>query len=501
MSNGASPPEPTDSEAYLVTVLHQHGIGSLRAPLPLLRSVLALGVVVLLAGGLAQQRVTIEFVGERRDAVTLQRQPEAILRDLGIAWQPGDRIEQGETLVLRSGRPVVVESDGMVHRLRAVVDRPTEAARAAGITLDLHDRVVHPEPPRPLALARTSEVRHLAEVPPPSRRAPSGEGERYRVLRAVPLVVHDGGLTQVVWTTSTTVGEALVAGGFDLVAADRLIPPPATPVQAGLHVYLERARAVTIAVDGRLVPTRSRAPSVAALLQQEGILLAAHDRVEPALDAPLDGGVVRVVRVQQTLLTFAEPILPPVVYRDTDALPLGQTAVLEPGAPGVRKWTTRVVSENGREVGREVVASWTEQPATPRVIGRGTRLVYATVLGEQGEPLAYWAKLRVYATAYTAASAGKPKGSPGYGITATGQRAGRGIIAVDPRYLPYGTRLYVPSYGIGVAADTGGGLQGAHIDLCFDDDEPISWGARFVEVYLLDPPPPLERIRHLFGDE
>ncbi|GIW09370.1 MAG: hypothetical protein KatS3mg061_0427 [Dehalococcoidia bacterium] len=117
------------------------------------------------------------------------------------------------------------------------------------------------------------------------------------------------------------------------------------------------------------------------------------------------------------------------------------------------------------------------------------------------KPLAYWAKLRVYATAYTAASAGKPKGSPGYGITATGQRAGRGIIAVDPRYLPYGTRLYVPSYGIGVAADTGGGLQGAHIDLCFDDDEPISWGARFVEVYLLDPPPPLERIRHLFGDE
>ncbi|GIW09371.1 MAG: hypothetical protein KatS3mg061_0428 [Dehalococcoidia bacterium] len=185
MSNGASPPEPTDSEAYLVTVLHQHGIGSLRAPLPLLRSVLALGVVVLLAGGLAQQRVTIEFVGERRDAVTLQRQPEAILRDLGIAWQPGDRIEQGETLVLRSGRPVVVESDGMVHRLRAVVDRPTEAARAAGITLDLHDRVVHPEPPRPLALARTSGgsapgrgATAIAPCPQRGRRALPGAAGR-----------------------------------------------------------------------------------------------------------------------------------------------------------------------------------------------------------------------------------------------------------------------------------------------------------------------------------
>jgi 3D (Asp-Asp-Asp) domain-containing protein/peptidoglycan hydrolase CwlO-like protein len=51
------------------------------------------------------------------------------------------------------------------------------------------------------------------------------------------------------------------------------------------------------------------------------------------------------------------------------------------------------------------------------------------------------------------------------GTTATGLPVGPGIVAVDPSVIPLGTRMTIPGYGEGVAADVGGGVQGAHIDV------------------------------------
>jgi 3D (Asp-Asp-Asp) domain-containing protein len=51
------------------------------------------------------------------------------------------------------------------------------------------------------------------------------------------------------------------------------------------------------------------------------------------------------------------------------------------------------------------------------------------------------------------------------GTTATGLPVGPGIVAVDPTVIPLGTRMTIPGYGEGVAADTGGGVKGARIDV------------------------------------
>src|SRR5262249_51640440 len=53
------------------------------------------------------------------------------------------------------------------------------------------------------------------------------------------------------------------------------------------------------------------------------------------------------------------------------------------------------------------------------------------------------------------------------GRTATGMAVGYGVVAVDPSVIPLGTRLSIPGYGEGVAADVGAGIQGASIDLWF----------------------------------
>lgn len=71
------------------------------------------------------------------------------------------------------------------------------------------------------------------------------------------------------------------------------------------------------------------------------------------------------------------------------------------------------------------------------------------------------------------------------GATATGLPAGWGIVAVDPSVIPLGTRMTIPGYGEGVAADTGSAIQGGVIDLWFPSDaQAMGWGRRIVTITL-----------------
>ncbi len=71
------------------------------------------------------------------------------------------------------------------------------------------------------------------------------------------------------------------------------------------------------------------------------------------------------------------------------------------------------------------------------------------------------------------------------GTTATGMPVGWGIVAVDPSVIPLGTRMAIPGYGTGVAADTGSAVQGATIDLWFPTSaQALAWGRRTVTITL-----------------
>jgi 3D (Asp-Asp-Asp) domain-containing protein len=59
-------------------------------------------------------------------------------------------------------------------------------------------------------------------------------------------------------------------------------------------------------------------------------------------------------------------------------------------------------------------------------------------------------------------------------------------VAVDPAVIPLGTRLYVPGYGLALAADTGGAIVGNRIDLCMEDyGAAWGFGRQMVKVYVL----------------
>lgn len=92
------------------------------------------------------------------------------------------------------------------------------------------------------------------------------------------------------------------------------------------------------------------------------------------------------------------------------------------------------------------------------------------------------------APAYTGGEQTLTVSSTGYalrGRTASGLPTGWGIVAVDPSVIPLGTRMTIPGYGEGVAADTGGAVRGATIDLWFPTiAQAMAWGRRTVTITL-----------------
>jgi 3D (Asp-Asp-Asp) domain-containing protein len=93
-----------------------------------------------------------------------------------------------------------------------------------------------------------------------------------------------------------------------------------------------------------------------------------------------------------------------------------------------------------------------------------------SALGQPQAPQAY--RLKVDAVAYHLP-----------GKTAFGVRVQRGVVAVDPRLIPLGTKLHVPGYGPGLAADVGYAIKGRIIDLWFPTTaQARAWGRRTVTI-------------------
>ena len=125
------------------------------------------------------------------------------------------------------------------------------------------------------------------------------------------------------------------------------------------------------------------------------------------------------------------------------------------------------------------------------------RLNGARISSLEGAAAAAQAKAATLVTAAPAAPAAPPATggartmqvlATGYalgGSTATGLSVGWGVVAVDPSVIPLGTRMSIPGYGEGVAADVGSGISGASIDLWFpSDSDARAWGRRPVTITL-----------------
>lgn len=193
---------------------------------------------------------------------------------------------------------------------------------------------------------------------------------------------------------------------------------------------------------------------------------------------PVNQPVITESSFTEKLEEETEIIPKKTVYQDDPETEAGEEKVLEEGSDGKKVKIVKITStKDGEEYNREIVSVETT-PAKDKKILRGTKIVWKTLATSDGE-IRFWKKLRVYATHYDSRCPGCNE------WTAIGMKAGKGVIAVDPKVIPMRSKVYIPGYGVAVAGDTGGAIKGNIIDLGFDDAKTAGWRAKFVDIYLL----------------
>ena len=295
----------------------------------------------------------------------------------------------------------------------------------------------------------------------------------------------DNGREMTVDISAKTVGEVLQKKNIFLGENDFVNPDISSELERGMTITISRTKKLIIQDGEREVEVITLAPTVGTLIEEQGINLGENDVLDKPLNQVLNNGErISIARNTETFETVHVAIPAGTVTRASFNIPNGETRLAREGIDGLREDTYKVVHINGVPADRVLVSQETIQKPVSAIVEQG----HANNVASRGE-MRYRAVLDMTATAYT----NSPAENGGYTTTATGAALVKGAIAVDPKVIPLGTRLYIESsdgtyvYGYGVASDTGGAIKGSRLDLCMDSySEAIQFGRRTVKVYILE---------------
>jgi resuscitation-promoting factor RpfB len=419
--------------------------------------------------------VTLVVDGNASQLHTHQPTVETLLADLGLSLRTEDRLHPDPVTALSPGLeirieravPVVVVADGRERLIYAHSESSADLLVQANVATGRYDSIT---------------------LRAPAITDPTGTRMRIVVRRAKEVLLEVGGIRTSLHSHANTVGEAILEAGIRVYRADRLSPDASTPLQHGMRIALERSIPIEVRLDGHTLRTRTHRTLVGEVLADLGVTINGQDYTVPALDAPLiEEMQIQVFRVTESVIVEQSPVPFDTVWQPDPDSEIDTSGMLSEGEPGVLERRIRLRYENGQVVDRRVEGESLILAPSNRVMGYGTKIVVRTLQTDSG-PVNYWRVVRMLATSYSASTAGVSPTSAHYGRTRTGITMRDGIVAVDPTVINLGSEVYVPGYGVGLAADTGGAIKGKRIDLGYADENLKLW-YRWVDVYLLAPVP------------
>lgn len=299
--------------------------------------------------------------------------------------------------------------------------------------------------------------------------------------------VYDGDVKTVYNSEQSKTADFIAEAGI-VIGEDEYFDMPEETTNGSAEIYIRKKNVLTLTVDGEEKTLYAlNGKKISDVLSEYGITLDSDDKISvPLTTDASDGLSFEIVRVAFSTAEDTASIPFTTEKRSNAKLDKGKSRVIQDGIKGSKKLVYSVKTENGKEVSREIVSEEIIAQPVMKIIEQGTRVpdTSGVVKTWSGETLQYKKVLNMTATAYTTERTSDK-------TTATGQVARVGLVAVDKRVIPLGSKLYIVSadgkswcYGKAVAADTG--VRGNKIDLFFNTHkECISFGRRKATVYVL----------------
>jgi len=305
------------------------------------------------------------------------------------------------------------------------------------------------------------------------------------------VIVNDGTTSRQVLTGARTVAELMHELGITLDSTIRIDYTQEALITNGMAITIEREMNYVVEIDGTTMGKKAGWPNTTV----EQILLMLQNEKDVALlyDGDYNRQIIYGETLNLTTLTARKETEIVTMYYETyeNLTPHvweGHSYVRQTGSPGEKEVTTTIIYIGGVEQNREVTNRVViEEPVNSIIdIGQGRLGALADVTAPDFH---YVRRVRMEATAYTAgfSCTGKHPWDPWYRITASGREVEHGIVAVDRRVIPLGTRLYVEGYGFALAADVGGAIRGYKIDLFMEElQDALRFGRRHLYVWILE---------------
>jgi resuscitation-promoting factor RpfB len=208
----------------------------------------------------------------------------------------------------------------------------------------------------------------------PAANEPVHDADTIVLRRSRPLQIStDGRDSKQVWTTASTVDEALAQLRMTDKAPAAASRGSRVPL-AGMSLPVVSARTVQLNDGGVVRTLRLAAPNVGALLEAAGAPLLQRDVVVPPASSPVfDGMTIQVTRMRIEKVTERVPLPPPNKVIEDPTVNMSRQVVEDPGSPGTQDVTFAIAKVNGVETGRLPVANVVITPARDGVLRVGAK--------------------------------------------------------------------------------------------------------------------------------
>lgn len=292
-------------------------------------------------------------------------------------------------------------------------------------------------------------------------------------------------------TNDTNVGKILSKQGIILNEGDRVNYALTDEVSGDAVIRIVRAASININYMGETKTYLTTETYVDKILAEQGIETDDDDVVTPSLTEEVsEGDTITVVAYDTHNVTVQEEVAYTTTKIENAALAPGERVVVQAGQNGVNEYVYEIRYENGAEVSRTLIRDAILSNPVEEIVEYGPESVWELGVVPASAPTNY-SRVEVFtATAYDASPADNGQWA---GKTSTGMPLVYGVVAVDPKVIPYGTKMYIESvdgqykYGYAIAGDCGGAIKGNKVDLFFPSRSTCySFGRRAVKIYFLD---------------